>query len=81
MNTYDTHIATRRVVPLIPSKGYLGQLRLEEERRVLELKNLRAALCEYQLKYWTLQYHNTTWFKGLLGDDDEDWSDEDGGGE
>lgn len=79
MNTYDTHEPKVRIVPLIPNKEYAESLRAEEERRVLELRNLRAALCEYQLKYWTLAYKTARFSRMMFGDlDDEDWSDEEG---
>ena len=46
------------------------------------LADIRAALCEYQLKYWTLAYKTAMFSRMMFGDlDDEDWSDEVGGGE
>lgn len=55
--------------------------RLREENQNLRAENaaMRASLCEYQLKYWTLAYRTTQFFRPLLGDDDEDWTDEKGG--
>lgn len=43
-NTYDTHEPTVTIVPMIPTKEYAEQLRAEEERRILELRNFRRAL-------------------------------------
>ena len=69
-------------MPIVPNKTLIKSLSQMVQDRDAEIARLRTAICEYQIKYWTLQYKTARFSRMMFGDlDDEDWSDEAGGGE